>query len=159
MAGIGFENAPHYKAYPGSFTGRQLAFWHVRFADFRTDENKMDWEKFRKAIQVIQTAMEVHWVSVPYVSNSYGAIQIMTSYDTANPTPQNGDDVQTQLRAVLDDGGIVFRREYMVGSNWYTEADFATYITGGEFDDADGNVVVFGRGVEQDEVNQIVAAI
>ena len=33
MAGIGFENAPHYKAYPGSFIGRQIAFFHVRFVD------------------------------------------------------------------------------------------------------------------------------
>jgi hypothetical protein len=154
MAGIGFDNAPNYRAYPGSFIGRAIAFYHVRFSDMRNSDGKLDQANFRKAVQVIQEGCEVMWVSVPYVSNSYGAFQVMVSYDTANTNPLNGDDIATRLNAALGDSNIVFRREYLVGSNWYTEDDsgdnFFNYCNSNYAKDDNGIPMVFS-GVEQDE--------
>jgi len=150
MAGIGFEYAPHYKAHPGSFIGRQVAYFHVRFADLRNSDGKLDYDHFRKAVTVIQTGVEILWTSVPYVSDSYGAFQVAVSYDTANELPQNGDSIQNALQAALGDGNIVFRREYLVGSNWYVENDFITYCDSNYAKDTNGIPVVFS-GVEQDE--------
>lgn len=160
MAGVGFDNALHYRAYPGSFIGRQVAFYHVRFSDMRNSDGKLDQAHFRKAVQVIQEGCEVMWVSVPYVSNSYGAFQVMLAYDTANTDPQNGDDIATRLNAALGDSNIVFRREYLVGGSGYAMGfvDENTYLT--YLDDnyaktelSDGTMVpdVF-TGVEQDEL-------
>ena len=158
MAGIGFDNAPHYRAYPGSFIGRAIAFFHVRFSDMRNSAGKLDQANFRKAIRVIQEGCEIMWVSVPYVSNSYGAFQVMVSYDTANTDPFNGDDIATRLNAALGDSNIVFRREYLVGSNFFNEDDFLDYCDTNYATEplvlANGdtvNVPVVFTGVEQDE--------
>jgi hypothetical protein len=150
MAGIGFELAPHYKAHPGSFIGRQIAYFHVRFSDLRNSDGKLDYDHFRKAVTVLQTSLEVLWTSVPYVSNSYGAFQVAVSYDTANEFPQNGASIQAALNTALGDSNIVFRREYLVGSNWYVESDFIEYCDSNYVKDENGIPVVF-NGVEQDE--------
>jgi hypothetical protein len=156
MSGIGFENAPHYRAYPGSFVGRQLAFFHVRFADMRNSDGKLDQTNFRKAVQVIQTGFEIMWVSVPYVSNSWGAFQVMVSYDTGNEFPQNGNSIQDLLRAELSDGNVVFRREYLVGGSGnglgFADQDtFLSYVDSMYVKDDNGIPQVF-QGVEQDEL-------
>lgn len=156
MAGIGFDNALHYKAYPGSYIGRQIAFYHFRFADTNND-GVFDQGVFRKAMQVIQTGLEVMWASVPYVSDNYGAFRVMVSYDTANPEPQNGDSIQTQLQNVLEDGNIVFRREFMMGGNWMTQDDFLSYVDSNFAKDENGIPVVY-TGVEQDELAQLYLA-
>ena len=145
----------HYQAYPGSFVGRQLAFYHVRFADMRNGDGKLDQENFRKALQVIQKGFEIMWVSVPYISNSWGAFQVMVSYDTGNEFPQNGDSIQTSLRNALGDGNIVFRREYLVGGSgnglgFVPESDFIEYCDANYVKDANGVPQVYS-GVEQDE--------
>jgi hypothetical protein len=142
--------AGHYRAFPGSFIGRQIAYFHVRFSDLRDGDGKLDVAHFKTALTVVQQGVEVLWTSVPYVSDSYGAFQVAVSYDTANVSPQNGDDIQAALRAALGDGNIVFRREYLVGSNWYTEDDFLSYCDSNYAKDANGVPVVFS-GVEQDE--------
>lgn len=149
MAGIGFENAPHYKAHPGSLIGRAIAYFHVRFSDLRDGNGKLNETNFRLAVQTIQTGMEILWTSVPYVSDSYGAFQVAVSYDTANTDPQNGASIQTALNTALGDSGIVFRREYLVGSNWYVESDFIEYCDS-NYVKVDGIPQVF-NGVEQDE--------
>ena len=158
MAGIGFENALNYRAFPGSNIGRAVAYFHVRFADMRNSNGKLDVQNFRTAVQVIQTGAEVLWTSVPYVSDSYGAFQVAVSYDTANEFPQDGDSIQNALRNALDDGSIVFRREYLVGSNFFNEDDFLDYCDTNYATEplvlANGdtvNVPVVFTGVEQDE--------
>jgi hypothetical protein len=156
MAGIGFELAPHYKAYPGSFIGRALAFYHVRFSDMRNSDGKLDYSNFRKAIQTIQTGVEIIWVSVPYVSDSWGAFQVLVAIDTANPNPQDGDSIQDALRNALNDGNIVFRREYLVGGSsnglgFADENDFLDYVDANYVKDENGIPQVF-TGVEQDEL-------
>lgn len=142
--------AVHRKAYPGSLIGRAIAYFHVRFADMRNSDGKLDQENFRLAVQAIQTGVEILWMSVPYVSDSYGAFQVAVSYDTANIDPQNGDSIQDLLQSALDDGSIVFRREYLVGSNWYTEDNFLDYCDINYVKDTNGVPQVF-TGVEQDE--------
>ena len=140
----------HYRAFPGSFIGRQIAYFHVRFSDLRDGDGKLDVANFKTAVTAIQSGLEVLWTSVPYISDSYGAFQVAVAYDTANTDPQNGDSIQAALRAALGDGNIVFRREYLVGSNWYTENDFLDYCDSNYAKDANGVPVVFA-GVEQDE--------
>jgi len=142
--------AGHYRPFPGSFIGRQIAYFHVRFSDMRDGSGKLDVAHFQTAIRVIQKDLEILWVSVPYVSDSYGAFEVAVSYDTANVTPYNGDDIQTSLRTALGDGNIIFRREYLVGSNWLVENDFLSYCDANYAKDANGVPVVF-TGVEQDE--------
>lgn len=131
MAGIGFNNALNYKAFPGGNIGRQVAFYHVRFADM-SDGGALDGNNFRTALQVIQEGCELMWASTPYVSEGYGAIQVMVANDTANVYPSNGnaDDIQQRLRNALDDGNIVFRREYLVGSNFFDSVGFFEYCEG-----------------------------
>ncbi len=140
----------HYRPFPGSMIGRAIAYYHVRFSDMRDGSGKLDVAHFQTAIRAIQQNVEVLWISVPYVSDSYGAFQIAVSYDTANTEPYNGDDIQTSLRNALGDGNIVFRREYLVGSNWYVENDFIEYCDSNYAKDVNGVPVVF-TGVEQDE--------
>ena len=140
----------HYRSFPGSMIGRAIAYFHVRFADLRNSDGKLDVENFRVAVQVIQTGVEIMWISVPYVSDGYGAFQVAVSYDTANTEPYNGNSIQDALQAALEDGNIVFRREYLVGSNWYTEDNFIEYCNSNYAKDANGIPVVF-TGVEQDE--------
>jgi hypothetical protein len=134
--------------------GRAIAYYHVRFSDMRDGAGKLDVAHFQTAIRAIQQNVEIMWISVPYVSNSYGAFQIAVSYDTANEFPQNGASIQDALRAALGDGNIVFRREYLVGSSWYTEDNsgdnFFAYCDANYAKDANGVPVVF-TGVEQDE--------
>jgi hypothetical protein len=142
--------AGHYRPFPGSMIGRAIAYYHVRFSDLRDGDSKLDVAHFQTAVRAIQQNVEIMWISVPYVSNSYGAFQIAVSYDTANVSPQNGNDIQAALRAALDDGNIEFRREYLVGSNWYTEDDFLSYCDANYAKDANGTPIVFS-GVEQDE--------
>jgi hypothetical protein len=150
MAGIGFENAPHYKAHPGSYIGRQIAYFHVRRSDMRNSDGKLDAENFRLAVQAIQTGLEILWVSVPYISDSWGAFQVAVSYDTANTLPQNGSSIEQLLNDTLNDSNIVFQREYLVGSNWYVENDFLSYCDTHYVKDDNGIPQVF-NGVEQDE--------
>lgn len=140
----------HLQAFPGSLIGRAIAYYHVRFADMRNSDGKLDQENFRTAVQTIQTGAEILWMSVPYVSDSYGAFQVALSGDTANLDPQNGNSIQTALQNALDDGSIVFRREYLVGSNWYTEDDFLDYCDNNYVKDTNGVPQVF-TGVEQQE--------
>jgi hypothetical protein len=140
----------HYRPYPGSMIGRQIAYYHVRFSDMRDGSGKLDVAHFQTAVRAIQQSAEVMWISVPYVSNEYGAFQVAVSYDTLNEFPTNGPSIQDALRAALDDGNIVFRREYLVGSSWYTENDFIEYCNSNYAKDANGVPVVF-EGVEQDE--------
>jgi hypothetical protein len=145
----------HHRAYPGSFVGRQLAFFHVRFADMRDGSGKLDQAHFTTAIQVIQKGFEIQWVSVPYISDSWGAFQVMVSYDTGNEFPQNGDSIQDALRTALGDGNIVFRREYLVGGSdnglgFVNESGFIEYCDAHYAKDANGVPQVYS-GVEQDE--------
>ena len=155
MAGIGhdYNDGSHYRSYPGTLIGRAAEFYHVRFADLK-DGTIVHWENFRIALSVIQTGMEVMWVSAPYVSNSYGAFQVMVAADTANISPQNGDTIQAQLRTALEDGDIIFRREHMAGSNWYTDSDFVDYVVNSNY--FPDNVVY--AGVEQDALVALINA-
>jgi hypothetical protein len=145
----------HYQAYPGTQGGRQLAFYHVRFSDMRDGDGKLDQENFRIALQTIQQGFEIWWVSVPYVSNNWGGFQVLVSADTGNEYPQDGDSIQDALRNALDDGNIVFRREYLVGgsSNGLGFADedtFMSYVDSNYVKDANGVPQVFA-GVEQQD--------
>ena len=138
----------HYQSFPGSLIGRAIAYYPVRFADMRNGDGKLDQEHFRKAVQTIQTSAEILWISVPYISDNYGAFQVAVSIDTLNEFPHNGNSIQDALRAVLSDGNIVFRREYLVGSNWYVESDFIEYCDSNYVKDINGIPMVF-TGVEQ----------
>jgi hypothetical protein len=132
MAGIGFENAKNYKAYPGSFIGRQIGFFEVKHVDTNAGNSsnyQLDTNNFRLAIQTIQLQAEVLFVGTPVVSNGYGRFIVGLAVDTANPanpddlaaleqSNQMAQDIQTALRAVPalnDHNDAVVNRIYLYG--------------------------------------------
>ena len=110
MAGIGYAAAPHYKAYPGSFIGRQIGFYKIGHVDLNAENSyhgRLDSENFRLAIQTIQTQAEILFIGTPVVSNQWGRFIVGLSVDTANTNAPvfEGDNsmavtLQNLLRAV-----------------------------------------------------------
>lgn len=165
MAGIGFENAKHYKAYPGSFIGRAIAYYHVRLVDTNAasyGSPEFDYTNYRLAIQAIQTQAEILWVGTPFISNSYGAFMVALSHDTANDgsnTDGGANDkavtIQSILRTVLDDSNAEVIRKWAVGSNWYDQGDYVNYVTtNNQF--TENNQVYAPGSVEEDELLQLI---
>jgi hypothetical protein len=166
MAGIGFANATHYKAYPGSFIGRQIGFFAVRHVDTNAGNGPnpvYDTENFRLALQAIQQHAEILFVGNPTVSNSWASFIVGLSVDTANDgdnlmgnTNMMAETIQDALRAVdslNDNNDAIFERRWLFGTNLVTTGNFLTDITeglqGGTLADAE----TFAPGsVEQDEL-------
>jgi len=155
--------AVHYDAFPGSFIGRQIAYFHVRFVDTNAStvgDPAFDYTNFRLAVQAIQTQAEILWTGTPWISNGYGAFMVALSYDTANDgnnltgnTNSMAETIQSILRTVLDDGDVQFVRKWAVGSNWYDQGDYVDYVTNnGQFDHTTVNNVYGHGSVEQDEL-------
>jgi hypothetical protein len=169
MAGIGYSNAPHYRAYPGSFIGRQIGFYEIKHIDtnaLNISNGKLDTENFRLAIQTIQLQAEILFIGTPVVSNQWGRFIVGLSVDTANTdapvfTGDNGMAITLQalLRNVpqLNDNSnqAVVTRLYLWGDRsdgpFYTESEFASAIVA----NTSTTYVGFAEGsVEQNELIQ-----
>jgi len=148
MAGIGYSNAPNYKAYPGSFIGRQIGFYEIKHVDLNVSQDNsyrcLDTERFRLAIQTIQLQAEILFIGTPYVSDNWSRFVVGLAVDTANTdapvfTGDNGMAVtlQTLLQNVpsLNDNSnmATVTRYYLFGGNqdgfMKTESDFVSAIT------------------------------
>ena len=148
MAGIGYNNAPNYKAYPGSFIGRQIGFYEIKHADLNVFQDnshrRLDTERFRLAIQTIQLQAEILFIGTPYVSDNWSRFVVGLAVDTANTNAPvfSGDNgmamtLQDLLRNVpsLNDNGndAIVTRYYLFGGNqdgfMKNESDFLSAIT------------------------------
>jgi hypothetical protein len=171
MAGIGYSNAPHYKAYPGSFIGRQIGFFEIKHIDTNAGNSsnyELDTTNFRLAIQAIQLQAEILFIGTPVVSNNWGRFIVGLSVDTANPANPDdltalnqsnsmAQDIQTALRAVpqLNDNSnnAVCTRLFLYG-----DRDDGPLLTFSEFTSAivsstSTSYVGFAEGsVEQNEL-------
>lgn len=163
MAGI--TPAPgHYVAFPGSFIGRQIAFYHVRFVDTNANtygSPEFDYTNFRKIVNIIQSQAEILWMGVPWISNGYGAFMVAVSHDTANndgSTDNNANAKTIQELLQVFDNDAEFVRKFAVGSDWYDTSSFVSYVTNNnQFTEANN---VFGQGnPEQADLDYIVANI
>jgi len=169
MAGIGYNKAPNYKAYPGSFIGRQIGFYEIKHIDtnaINVYNGKLDTENFRLAIQTIQLQAEILFIGTPAVSNSWGRFIVGLAVDTANTDAPvfEGDNgmamtLQELLRNVpqLNDNSnqAVVTRLYLWGDRsdgpFYTESAFANAIVA----NTGTTYVGFAEGsVEQNELIQ-----
>ena len=141
MAGIGFENAPHYKAYPGNFIGRQIGFFAVRHVDTNAGNGSnpvLDATNFRLALQAIQQHAEVLFVGNPTVSNSWASWIVGLAVDTANDGPNlslntnsMAETIQTALRAVPslnDNNNAIFERRWLFGTELVTTSNYLNDI-------------------------------
>ena len=167
MAGIGYSNAPNYKAYPGSFIGRQIGFYEIKHFDtnaINVYNGKLDTENFRLAIQTIQLQAEILFIGTPAVSNSWGRFIVGLAVDTAtNPPAFTGDNGMAQTIAtalglvpqLTNNGGLTpeVTRLYLWGDRsdgpFYTESEFASAIVA----NTGTTYVGFAEGsVEQNEL-------
>ena len=169
MAGIGFANAANYKAYPGSFIGRQIGFFAVRHVDTNAGNGGSpvyDIENFRLALQAIQQHAEILFVGNPTVSNSWASFIVGLSVDTANDgnnlmgnTNMMAETIQQALRAVPslnDNNDALFERRWLFGTELVTTGNYLTDVTHGLQGGTLTNAETFAPGsVEQDELIQL----
>jgi hypothetical protein len=169
MAGIGFENAPHYTAYPGSFIGRQIGFFSVRHVDTNAGNGAnpvLDSANFRLAIQAIQQHAEVLFIGNPTVSNSWASFIVGLSVDTANDgdnlagnTNMMAETIETALRNVPslnDNNDAVFERRFLFGTDLLTTSDYLDAIQYGLQGGDLPTPQTFAPGsVEQNELNSL----
>jgi len=99
MAGIGFNNAPHYKVSPGWFVGRELQWLKIK----RFDDNNggLDNAVIQQVVNVLQRHAEVFFVGEPHVSDNWGKFMVLVALNTFNDgsnTDSNGN-VQTNPNA------------------------------------------------------------
>ena len=136
--------AVHRKAYPGSFIGRQIAFYAVRHVDLNAGNGVnpvLDSENFRLAINAIQTQAEILFIGNPTVSNSWASFIVGIAQDTINDggdTVGNirvnpmSDTIQSILRGVpsLNDnsGQALFERRWLFGTELVTTGNFLSDI-------------------------------
>jgi len=138
--------AVHRKAYPGSFIGRQIAFYAVRHVDLNAGNGPdpvYDSENFRLAIQAIQTQAEILFIGNPTVSNSWASFIVGIAQDTANDgndTVGNikdnpmSDTIRTILRSIPslnDNNDAEFDRRWLFGTNLVTTGNFLSDIQHG----------------------------
>lgn len=143
MAGIGFADAKNYKTYPGSFIGRQLAFYSVRHVDTNAGNGGnpvYDENNYRLAIQAIQQHAEVIFAGNPTVSNSWANFIVCIAQDTANDGNDTignitsnmlSETIQQALRAVAslnDNNDAIFERRFVFGTEFLTTGDFLSAI-------------------------------
>jgi hypothetical protein len=149
----GITPAPgHRNAYPGSFIGRQIAFFRVRFADTKDGSGKIDYDNYSTYLQIIQQQAEVILAGVPRVADTWGTFIVGVAFDTAN-TEANQSLARTITSLLQDfDGDAEFTRVWMVKNEWYEANDYLDYIdnnwphTGSEIPN------VYGHGsAEQEE--------
>ena len=144
MAGIGFENAPNYKVYPGSFIGRQMAFYKVGHVDLNAgglNDPALDNVNFRLAIQTIQQHAEIMFIGNPTVSNSYAQFIVAIAQDTANDgndtigNIKNNDLAETieaalrNVDALNGSSNATFERRWVFGSAFQSTNEYLTSIT------------------------------
>jgi hypothetical protein len=144
----------HRNSWPGSFIGRQIAFFRVRHLDTKNGDGYFDYDNFSVAVRIIQTQAEVIWVGVPTIRDNWGSFVVAVSYDTANNAGDGPTAKTIEYLLQQWDGDALFTRVYAVGQDWYEENDYLNYIDG-NFDQTNGATpVVYGHGsVEQDEFN------
>jgi len=171
MAGIGFENAPNYKAYAGSFIGRQIGFYAVRHVDTNDGSGGspvFSSNNFRLAIQAIQQHAEILFIGTPVVSNSWGSFIVGISQDTANDgndtignitSNAQAETIRFALRsipALNTNNDAEFDRRWLHGSDLVTTGDYLDYIDESNVGDTLPEPLTFAPGsVEQDELNII----
>lgn len=148
----------HYTSFPGSFIGRQIAFFHVRFVDTNAGSYgspEFDYENFSTAVRIIQSQAEIIWMGVPWISNGYGAFMVAVSYDTANNAGEGNTASTIEELLQVWDNDAEFVRKFAVGSDWYDTSSFVSYVTNNnQFTTANN---VFGSGTaEQDELNNLI---
>ena len=171
MAGIGFADAKNYKAYPGSFIGRQIGFYAVRHVDTNDGNGGSPvfaTENFRLALQAIQQHAEILFVGNPVVSNSWGSFIVGLAVDTANDgdnlsgnTNDMAETIQDALRAVPalnDNNDAEFDRRWLFGTELLTTGAYLTAITEGSQGSPLADAETFAPGsVEQDELINLQA--
>jgi hypothetical protein len=171
MAGIGFENAPNYKAYAGSFIGRQIGFYAVRHVDLNDGSGGSPIfasESFRLAIQTIQQHAEILFIGTPVVSNAWGSFIVGIAQDTANDgndtvgnitNNAQAETIQAALRNIPElnnNNDALFDRRWLHGSDLVTTANYLDYIDESNVGDPLPEPLTFAPGsVEQDELNII----
>lgn len=82
-AGIGFENAPHYKVSPGWFVGRELQWLKIKRFDDRVD-GMLDDAAIQTVVNIIQRHGEVFFVGEPHVSDNWGKFMVLVALNTFN---------------------------------------------------------------------------
>jgi hypothetical protein len=142
----------HRYAFPGSFIGRQIAFFRVRLLDLKNNAGKIDYENFTTALRIVQSQAELIWVGVPTVRDNYASVTVAVSYDTTN-NEGNGPTARTIQSLLQDwDGNAEFTRVWMVGQDLFEENTYLDYIDANW--DTTTTPNVYGSGSpDQDEFN------
>lgn len=143
--------AVNYTAYPGSFIGRQIAYFRVRFADTKNGTT-IDYENYTTYIRIIQTQAELILAGVPRVADNWGTFIVGLAYDTAN-NDGTGALASTITELLQEfDGDALLTRVWMVKDLWMEEGDYLDYINANW--DTTTTPNVYGHGTaEQDEFN------
>jgi len=147
----GIEAVPgHRWSFPGSYIGRQIAYFRVRFADTKND-GTIDYDNYSTYLRIIQTQAELILAGVPRVAENWGTFIVGLAYDTANNAGDGMGQTITELLQTFDNDAQL-TRVWMVKDEWMEESDYLDYI------DSNWNTTttpnVYGHGSpEQDEFN------
>jgi hypothetical protein len=147
----GFDPAPgHRWSFPGSYIGRQIAYFRVRFADTKND-GTIDYNNYSTYLRIIQTQAELILAGVPRVAENWGTFIVGLAYDTANNAGDGMGKTITQLLQTFDNDAQL-TRVWMVKDLWMEESDYLDYIDANW--DTTKTPNVYGHGSpEQDEFN------
>ena len=146
----------HRWAYPGSFIGRQIAFFRVRFADTKNGSGEIDMDNYSEYLRIIQNQAEIIVAGVPRVADTWGTFIVGVALDTANNDAYGNVTARTITSLLQDyDGDAEFTRVWMVKDLWMTENDYLDYIDS-NWPQPDGAIPnVYGHGSpDQDEFVQ-----
>ena len=144
----------HRYAFPGSYIGRQIAYFRVRFADTKNGTGEIDYDNYTTYLRIIQDQAEIILAGVPRVADTWGTFIVGVSIDTANndANQDKAKTITTLLQAF--DNDAEFTRVWMVKDLWMEENDYLDYIDS-NWPHPDSTIPnVYGSGSpDQDEFN------
>ena len=155
----GIEAVPgHRWSFPGSYIGRQIAYFRVRFADTKND-GTIDYDNYSTYLRIIQTQAELILAGVPRVAENWGTFIVGLAADTAN-----NDANQPMAQTITDllqmfDGDAQLTRVWMVKDEWFELEEYLGYIDS-NWPASGSNLApnVYGHGTpEQDELELLWA--